>query len=73
MNVWSKFQPVFVSAMKSIINFKPLYGLGSEEPVCFLLELDDFCILLDCGWNERFDAEYVDILKKYVYLFSYLT
>jgi hypothetical protein len=44
--------------------FTPLYGVHSEGPVSFLLTLpgggggDDrgLTLLLDCGWDDAFDA-----------------
>lgn len=41
--------------MTAVINFKALYGAQSEDPLCFLLEVDNTKILLDAGWNEEFD------------------
>lgn len=39
----------YVGAMTSIVKFTPLYGALSEQPLCSLLEIDEFLILLDCG------------------------
>ena len=33
----------------------PISGVHSEDPLCYLLEVDDCRILLDCGWDERFE------------------
>jgi cleavage and polyadenylation specificity factor subunit 2 len=45
----------------AVINFTPLYGVHSNEPCCaYLLEVDDVCILLDCGWTDEYN---IDILK----------
>jgi cleavage and polyadenylation specificity factor subunit 2 len=52
--------------MTAIIRFKPLLGVEEDEPLCYLLEIDDFTILLDCGWNTKFDPEFLQPLKKYV-------
>ncbi|KAK2709202.1 hypothetical protein QYM36_013011 [Artemia franciscana] len=35
-----------------------------ESPHCYLLEIDDFTILLDCGWDELFSVNLVDSLKQ---------
>jgi cleavage and polyadenylation specificity factor subunit 2 len=43
--------------------FQPIYGAYSEGPLCYLLELDGVCIMLDCGWDERFNTEDLEALK----------
>jgi cleavage and polyadenylation specificity factor subunit 2 len=52
--------------MTSIIKFTPISGAKSEDPSCYLLEIDDFCILLDCGWDDSFDVNLLGPLKEYV-------
>ncbi|GAB4814627.1 hypothetical protein N2152v2_001673 [Parachlorella kessleri] len=37
------------------VRFTPLYGVHGCQPLCYLLELGDFVILLDCGWDDGFD------------------
>jgi len=54
--------------MTSIVKFTPLSGAKSEDPLCYLLQIDDYNILLDCGWNESLDARLLENLKKYVRL-----
>ncbi len=49
--------------MTSIIKFTPLSGAPpadgtagfdpSSEPHCYLLEVDGFTFLLDCGWDAK--------------------
>ena len=51
--------------MTSIIKFTPISGAKSEDPSCYLLEVDDFCILLDCGWDDSFDVNVLGPLKEY--------
>eukprot|EP00741_Cyanophora_paradoxa_P019483 tig00021127_g18808.t1 len=47
------------------VQFTPLTGGAlSEQPLAYLLEIDDFCILLDCGWNDEFDPKMLEPLKK---------
>jgi len=47
-----------------MIGFTPLSGAHSEGgPLCYLLELDDFKILLDCGWADTFPLAQFDLLK----------
>ena len=57
--------------MTSIIKFTALTGgaspdpsrrsqeSGTPQPHCYLLQLDDFRILLDCGWDLSFGSDYV--------------
>lgn len=52
--------------MTSIIRLTPLSGGGDESPHCYLLEVDDFTFLLDCGWDEKFSPDFIKELKKYV-------
>eukprot|EP00871_Galdieria_phlegrea_P000397 jgi/Galph1/1358/GphlegSOOS_G6043.1 len=49
----------------SLLRLTPLYGVKTEDlAVCYLLEVDDFRILLDCGWNDRFDETLLEPLKR---------
>eukprot|EP00730_Choanoeca_flexa_P000243 TRINITY_DN10111_c0_g1_i3.p1 TRINITY_DN10111_c0_g1~~TRINITY_DN10111_c0_g1_i3.p1 ORF type:complete len:744 (+),score=211.36 TRINITY_DN10111_c0_g1_i3:109-2340(+) len=50
--------------MTSIVRFRALSGAQNEDPLCYLLELDNKRILLDCGWNESFDVELLSLLKE---------
>eukprot|EP00698_Gefionella_okellyi_P013818 TRINITY_DN380_c0_g1_i1.p1 TRINITY_DN380_c0_g1~~TRINITY_DN380_c0_g1_i1.p1 ORF type:complete len:726 (-),score=196.88 TRINITY_DN380_c0_g1_i1:506-2683(-) len=52
--------------MTSEINFTPLYGVKSDGPLCYLLELDDYNILLDIGWNSNFDLDILEPLKDVI-------
>jgi len=46
------------------VRFTPLYGSKSDGlALSSLLELDNFRILLDCGWDENFDVETVEPLR----------
>ena len=56
------------------VAFTPLYGssgvcaevrkgYGTGEALCYLLEIDGACILLDCGWDERFDPQLLEPLR----------
>lgn len=51
---------------RAMILFTPLSGAQGEGPLCYLLELDDFKLLLDCGWNDSFEPAQFDSLKAYV-------
>ena len=38
---------------------------STTEPLCYLLQVDQTNVLLDCGWDDRFDqTEYVKELEK---------
>ena len=50
--------------MSSLVKFTPLCGAKSEQPLCYLLEIDEACILLDCGWDETFDVRLLRQLLK---------
>ncbi|XP_017769181.1 PREDICTED: probable cleavage and polyadenylation specificity factor subunit 2 [Nicrophorus vespilloides] len=51
--------------MTSIIKLQALSGAMDESPPCYLLQVDDVRILLDCGWNEHFDPEFMKELKRH--------
>ncbi|KAH9316528.1 hypothetical protein KI387_025155, partial [Taxus chinensis] len=42
----------------------PLSGVHSETPLCYLLSIDGFNILVDCGWNDFFDTEQLHPLTR---------
>eukprot|EP00823_Brevimastigomonas_motovehiculus_P006165 TRINITY_DN4974_c0_g1_i1.p1 TRINITY_DN4974_c0_g1~~TRINITY_DN4974_c0_g1_i1.p1 ORF type:complete len:729 (+),score=157.35 TRINITY_DN4974_c0_g1_i1:99-2285(+) len=52
--------------ISNVISLTPLYGAGPDEPCCYLLRLENFTILLDCGWDEQFDEETLQPLKKLI-------
>lgn len=43
--------------------FTPLCGVHSEDPLCYLLQIDNTRILLDCGWNDTFDVNLLEPLR----------
>lgn len=51
--------------MTSIIKLQALSGAMDESPPCYLLQVDDVRILLDCGWDEKFDPEFIKEIKRY--------
>jgi cleavage and polyadenylation specificity factor subunit 2 len=53
--------------MTSIIKLHAISGAMDESPPCYLLQVDDFRILLDCGWNENFDQEFMKELRRFVH------
>uniref|UniRef100_A0A1I8HSY1 Cleavage and polyadenylation specificity factor subunit 2 n=1 Tax=Macrostomum lignano TaxID=282301 RepID=A0A1I8HSY1_9PLAT len=46
-----------------IVKLRAFSGAQSETPPCFLLQIDEFKLLLDCGWDSSFKADYVEQLK----------
>lgn len=52
------------AAQQLIITFTPVYGVTADQPFCFLLKINDFNLLLDCGWDESFDESLLEPLKK---------
>ncbi|DBA01353.1 TPA: hypothetical protein N0F65_001592 [Lagenidium giganteum] len=51
----------------AVITFTPLYGVHSTSPCCaYLLEIDEVCILLDCGWTDEYDLEILKPLARVV-------
>ena len=49
--------------MTSIVKFQSLSGIGDESPHCYILQIDDFKFLLDCGWEERNGSFILDNLR----------
>lgn len=52
--------------MTSSIKFTCVSGSHNENPLCYLLQVDEANILLDCGWHETMDPTVLDSLKKFV-------
>lgn len=50
--------------MATSIHFEVLYGGTSEGPFCSILRVDDFTILLDCGWDDEYDVELLRPVEK---------
>jgi cleavage and polyadenylation specificity factor subunit 2 len=49
--------------MSSELRFTPLCGVHSESPLCYLLQLDELVILLDCGWDHTYNTTMLEPLK----------
>jgi cleavage and polyadenylation specificity factor subunit 2 len=56
---------VLSDTMTSIIKLHAISGAMDESPPCYILQVDDFRILLDCGWDENFDQEFMKELRRY--------
>ncbi|KAF1750887.1 hypothetical protein GCK72_017438 [Caenorhabditis remanei] len=52
--------------MTSIIKLRVFSGAKDEGPLCYLLQVDNDYILLDCGWDERFELKYFEDLKPFI-------
>ncbi|XP_072031108.1 cleavage and polyadenylation specificity factor subunit 2-like [Amphiura filiformis] len=52
--------------MTSIIKLTPYSGALDETPPCYMLQVDEFRFLLDCGWDEHFDMNYMETLKQHI-------
>uniref|UniRef100_A0A2K6GN65 Cleavage and polyadenylation specificity factor subunit 2 n=3 Tax=Lemuriformes TaxID=376915 RepID=A0A2K6GN65_PROCO len=50
--------------MTSIIKLTTLSGVQEESALCYLLQVDEFRFLLDCGWDEHFSMDIIDSLRN---------
>jgi cleavage and polyadenylation specificity factor subunit 2 len=50
--------------MDTSYRFTPLYGVHGDQPLCYLLRMGDFTVLLDCGWDDAFDTEFLRPLES---------
>lgn len=50
--------------MTSIIKLTAVSGAQEEGALCYLLQVDEFRFLLDCGWDEGFSMEIIDAMKR---------
>lgn len=48
---------------RSGVFFTPIYGVQSSDPLCLLLDIHGFRVLLDCGWSELMDTALVEPLR----------
>lgn len=46
--------------MTSIVKLTALSGAKDDSPPCFLLQIDEYNILLDCGWDERLSTGLIE-------------
>ncbi|XP_030069856.1 cleavage and polyadenylation specificity factor subunit 2 [Microcaecilia unicolor] len=53
--------------MTSIIKLTTVSGVQEESALCYLLQVDEFRFLLDCGWDENFSMDIIDSLRKYAH------
>lgn len=53
--------------MTSIIKLFAVSGVQGETPHCYILQVDEFKFLLDCGWDEKFNMVHMRELKKHIH------
>lgn len=56
-------QPLSMTAVN--VYFSSLYGVDSEGPLSYMLQIDATKVLLDCGWDDNFDVAFLEPLKLY--------
>lgn len=50
--------------MSVTTHFTPLLGALDEGPLCYLLEIDDCRLMLDCGWDDSFNIDQLSRLEE---------
>ncbi|KAL5727474.1 hypothetical protein ACHQM5_000666 [Ranunculus cassubicifolius] len=50
--------------MGTSVQVTPLSGVYNENPLCYLLSIDGFNFLMDCGWNDLFDPTLLEPLSR---------
>lgn len=50
--------------MGTSVQVTPLCGVYSENPLCYLLSIDGFNFLMDCGWNDLCDTSLLQPLSR---------
>ncbi|CAJ0595217.1 unnamed protein product [Cylicocyclus nassatus] len=52
--------------MSSVVKLEALSGVKDEGPLCYLLQIEETFLLLDCGWDDKFDMGYIESIKSRV-------
>ncbi|XP_047334681.1 cleavage and polyadenylation specificity factor subunit 2 [Impatiens glandulifera] len=50
--------------MGTSVQVMPLCGVYSENPLSYLVSVDGFNFLIDCGWNDHFDTSLLEPLSR---------
>ncbi|XP_042058065.1 cleavage and polyadenylation specificity factor subunit 2-like [Salvia splendens] len=50
--------------MGTSVQVKPLCGVYNENPLSYLVSIDGFNFLVDCGWNDQFDTSLLEPLSR---------
>ncbi|KAL7147461.1 hypothetical protein ABFS83_06G108900 [Erythranthe nasuta] len=50
--------------MGTSVQVTPLCGVYNENPLSYLVSIDGFNFLIDCGWNDHFDTSLLEPLSR---------
>ncbi|CAN4087744.1 unnamed protein product [Withania somnifera] len=50
--------------MGTSVHVTPLCGVYNENPLSYLVSIDGFNFLIDCGWNDHFDTSLLQPLSR---------
>ncbi|CAN4085894.1 unnamed protein product [Withania somnifera] len=50
--------------MGTLVQVTPLCGVYNENPLSYLVSIDGFNFLIDCGWNDHFDISLLQPLSR---------
>ncbi|KAG4387284.1 hypothetical protein GLYMA_11G171001v4 [Glycine max] len=50
--------------MGTSVRVMPLCGVYNENPLSYLVSIDGFNFLVDCGWNDHFDPSHLQPLAR---------
>lgn len=50
--------------MGTSVQVKPLCGVYNENPLSYVVSVDGFNFLVDCGWNDHFDTSLLEPLSR---------
>ncbi|CAI9092242.1 OLC1v1027434C1 [Oldenlandia corymbosa var. corymbosa] len=50
--------------MGTSVQVTPLCGVYNENPLSYLVSVDGFKFLIDCGWNDQFDTSLLEPLAR---------
>ncbi|KAF8042096.1 hypothetical protein BT93_A0641 [Corymbia citriodora subsp. variegata] len=50
--------------MGTSVQVTPLCGVYNENPLSYLISIDNFNFLVDCGWNDHFDPSLLHPLSR---------
>lgn len=56
--------------MGTSVQVTPLCGVYNENPLSYLVSIDGFNFLLDCGWNDLFDPSLLEPLSRFLSFIS---
>jgi cleavage and polyadenylation specificity factor subunit 2 len=55
--------------MGTSVQVTPLCGVYNENPLSYLVSIDGFNLLIDCGWNDHFDPSLLQPLSRLLSFF----